>query len=1055
MEFLLLGPLEVRQAGRRLSLGPRRAERCLLGLLLLEAGRLISVDRLADLLWDGDPPDTARNTIQSHISRLRSRLDPHRDGRDGFRLLAKGMGYQVQVDFDRVDAHRFRAMTLEAQGMKDPVARAAQLRRAVGLWRGPVLADVASDRLRDRVGTPLVELKLQAWEACFEAELEMGRHREVVAELIELVEHNPLRERLIRSLMIALDRDRRRSDALEVYRRARDRMAEATGLSVSPQLAELHDMILREDGGTVRQTPPPTFVTTPRELPSDVPAFTGRSEELKALDTLLEPGTAAAPVIISAISGMGGVGKTALAVHCAHRMAWLFPDGQLYVDLQGYSLGKPTEPLDALTLFLRALGVTAEHVPAELSAAVKTYRSLTADRRMLIVLDNALDPSQVRPLLPGGRSCAVLITSRDRLNGLVARDGARPLIVDALSDVEARELLSRVLEGSKVVIGDQEITELLRSCANLPLAVRIAAASLAASPDGAADYLATLRTEEALAKLEIAGDPETSMRNTFSLSYRALSTDEQKLFRLLGLWPGPDIGAEAAAALAQTTPRASKPLLDKLVSAHLVLRSRPHRYGMHDLLGRYARELAEATDDVPTRVEALRRLGDFYLATVDAAAGLLYPAGVRMPLAGLTDQTSTGGLTFDEETAALAWLDDELHNLVPLMNALHANGIHRTAWLLADALRGYFWIRRHAKEWFAIAQIGLDAAASNRDDRGRAAAHLSLALAYRTQAEFARCIEHAEMALTVSREVDWAEVQSSALSNLGVAYTEIGDTKTALRHLTAAHGIQRLLEKPAGQVSVLTNMSTLRISMGDLRGSSRDALNALNLCKTANNPGNEALAHYNAGYTNLYFGQFERADKHLVRGYELYERIGERYGQSLIHNLRARLDLQRSDHHGALSHVEAGIDLAREIGDSGLEAIGLADRAIISVRLGQSGRARQNAETALRMARAVNASHTEVEALTALAKVYQYEGRHAEAVRTAEQALELARKSGHRLLEADALITISAGLFASQELHAAVRLAQDALTLYAAAGSKIGEDFARAILGTAFHTKQQ
>jgi hypothetical protein len=391
-------------------------------------------------------------------------------------------------------------------------------------------------------------------------------------------------------------------------------------------------------------------------LPADVTAFTGRRRQLEALDGLLESGADTTAVVISAIAGTAGVGKTGLAVHWAHRVRDRFPDGQLYVNLRGYAPTPPASPLEALAGVLRALGVAAEQVPVETEQAAGLYRTLLADKRMLVLLDNARDPDQVRPLLPGGPGSLVVVTSRHRLSGLVVKEGACRLTLDVLTPEEANQLLARLLGETRVHAEPAAAAELARACAHLPLALRIAAATLADRPQlSIAGYVAELGQGDRLGALAVDGDEQAAVRAAFDLSYAALAPGARRLFRLLGLVPGPEVTADAAAALTGTLPERAARLLDRLAAAHLIDQDTAGRFAFHDLLRLYAAERARHEDTGEERKAATRRLLDWYLHTVDAAARMLYPDKLRLPLP--LAEAPRPATPFADHRGALAWCE--------------------------------------------------------------------------------------------------------------------------------------------------------------------------------------------------------------------------------------------------------------------------------------------------------------------------------------------------------------------------------------------------------------
>ena len=584
----VLGPVEIESDDGQVHTLARRQERCLLAMLALNAGRTVTVDRLCDLLWDDNPPPRARRGVHAHVARIRATLA--RAGADaaGAELVTSRDGYLLRVDPDAVDAHRFRSLVERAGGTADARQRDRLLRDALALWRGPALHQAAtSERIRQQLCADLEERRLQALEASLATGMELGRHRELVPELARLTAEHPNRERLVELHMLALYRSGRTVDALDVYTRTRTRLAEELGLDPGPALRDLQQAILR---GTpaLAATPAPAAgaAVRPGQLPPDQAGFTGRSEYLDRLDELLANGTA---VVISAIAGTAGVGKTALAVHWAHRVRDRFPDGQLYVNLRGYAPGPAMRPIDALAGFLAALDVPPERVPADVDQATALYRTLLADRRMLVLLDNAAGADQVRPLLPGARGCLVLVTSLDRLGGLVAREGAHASTLDVLTSGEARTLLAGVIGADRVAAEPDAAAELARLCAHLPLALRIAAANLGEYPDRRiADHVDALRADDRLSALAVAGDDDTAVRAAFDLSYAALPARARLLFGRLGLVPGTDVTPAAAAALTGGTVDDVVSTVDTLVAAHLLTEAAPGRYTNHDLLRRYA-----------------------------------------------------------------------------------------------------------------------------------------------------------------------------------------------------------------------------------------------------------------------------------------------------------------------------------------------------------------------------------------------------------------------------------------------------------------------------------
>ena len=615
MRFRMLGSLLV---GDGASLSRIRADqqRLVAALLLLEAGRAVPVERLVDELWGERPPPSAAATVRGYVMRLRRLLG----GDPGSSLVTQGRGYELVVEDGDVDARVFAGLVASARhALTDgqPETAAARLSQGLALWRGPALADVPARPAVTAEAERLGQLRLAAVEDLLGVQLELGAHAEVVHQAQRLVAEHPLRERLWAQLMLAQYRCGRRAQALDAYLRARRVLVEELGLEPGPELRELQRVILAGQPDVLAPAHrgavavPARARVVPAQLPAEVAAFVGRQAALAQLGSHLPDQADRRSPAIVVIAGAAGVGKTALAVHWAHRVRDRFPDGQLYVDLRGWAAGAPLHPLDALAGFLPALGVPAAEVPDEVARAAAVYRSLLAGNRVLIVLDNARGPGQVRPLLPASPGSTVVLTSRDQLRGLVARDGAVRLDLDVLAPREARTLLTRLLGAERVDAEPEATAEFARLCGHLPLALRIAAANLADRPrTTVAAYAAELATGDRLRALEAGEDADAAVRVAFERSYTALPAAARRLFRLLGLIPGAAIGPRAAAALAGTDDAAAAVLLDRLASAHLAGERAPNRYVLHDLLRLYAAERSGVEDSSAERGAALDRLLD-------------------------------------------------------------------------------------------------------------------------------------------------------------------------------------------------------------------------------------------------------------------------------------------------------------------------------------------------------------------------------------------------------------------------------------------------------------
>lgn len=638
----LLGPVEVVVAGSPQAVNGLR-RKAVLAMLALHAGRVVSVDRLIDVVWGDQLPATAANTLQRHVSYLRGVL-----GEPGS-IVARQPGYLLDTGPDSTDVQAAERLIELARRSTDRNEQVKHLTAAVALWRGPPLADVAGSAWLEEQAEHLARLRLEAERSLAEARLSVGEHAGLVPGLERLVRQHPFDEHLHAQLMLALYRDGRQVEAVATYRRLRDNLRENLGIDPGPRLRDLESAILRQDTAIAAPAPaaaPPVAA----QLPPPVPTFTGRDAQLAALDALVDRGGAVV------VSGTAGVGKTALAVHWAHRAAARFPDGQLYVNLRGFDpAATPTEPARALHGFLEALGVPAARMPSDPDTMVSLYRTTVAGKRLLVVLDNARDAEQVRPLLPGSPDCLAIVTSRDQLILLVVTESAQPVPLDLLSPGEARDLLVRRLGERQVAAEPAAVDDIADRCARLPIALAIVAARAATNRHFS---LAAVAGELGDLDAFRAGDEATDVRAVFSWSCRTLSPPAARLFRLLSLHPGPDVAAPAVASLAGADGQTIGPLLTELTRANLFTEHTYGRYAFHDLLRAYAADLADETEPPAERRDAVHRLLDHCLHTAHAADLALHPhfsaISLPPPRAGVTPERPRS------RSAAAAWFTAEV-----------------------------------------------------------------------------------------------------------------------------------------------------------------------------------------------------------------------------------------------------------------------------------------------------------------------------------------------------------------------------------------------------------
>jgi DNA-binding SARP family transcriptional activator len=613
MMFRSFGPLTVTIEHRSVVVSSGR-QRAMLTALLLRDGHVVSADHLAECVWGRHVPASSRRLIHTLVWRVRQVL-----GREAERLATRPPGYLLTAsaeEYDVADFLRRVRAGRAALAREDPETAASTLAGALALWRGEPFADVPPHDEFAQVALALAEARSTAREDWFEAQLRLGDGGALIAELAALVRENPLRERLVSQLMLALYRGGRQSEALAAFHRLRSSLAEEMGIDPGQEIRDRYEAVLRADPSLEEPRRRVTAVLRPRggsapaaggpadgphtrwcpaQLPADVPGFTGRGGTLEQLDGLI---TATSEPVTAVISGTAGVGKTAMAVHWARRISGLFPDGQLYIDLHGWSPVPPLRPVEALGQLLRGLGLPAPRVPDEPNEAAALYRSMISGKRILTLLDNARDADQVRLLLPGTHTCPVLITSRCRLTGLIATHGAHRVDLSALDAADASSLLGRLLGPQCVAAEPEAVTELARLCGYLPLALRVAAAKVnRRSRTPVADCVAELGNLDILARLQIDGDELAAVGVAIGRSYAALSPEEQRLFRLLGVREDPVFTMHSAAELTSTPPHHVQRLAERLAEAQLIEPAGPGRFRFHHLVHVYAREIARSALD--------------------------------------------------------------------------------------------------------------------------------------------------------------------------------------------------------------------------------------------------------------------------------------------------------------------------------------------------------------------------------------------------------------------------------------------------------------------------
>lgn len=879
LQFGLLGPLQVCQNGVEAPIPPGK-QRVVVAALLLSQGQALTPDELAELLWPSGPPPSGRVTVQNYVKRFRRALGDS----DHALVTTRTDGYLLRVSAESLDASRFEIMVAQARealrGGQHAQA-ATGLRGALSLWRGRPLADVPCDYLVLQHAPRLEEVRLQALEDRIEADLRCGRQTGLITELRGMVAAEPLRERLHWLLVLALYAEGRQADALAAFRHARRVLIDEIGVEPGAELQRLHerilagDPVLAEEGITMRPAAATGSPAIPRELPAALTYLAGREPELRRLDAMASLASGpAAMTIIAVICGTAGVGKTALVAYWARQVVGQFPDGQLYLNLRGFAPdATPVSPAEVLGLFIEALQPAAP-VPSGLGARVSRYRSLTAGKRLLIVLDNARDAEQVRSLLPGSPGSMVVITSRDWLAGLAVTEGAELIGVDVLGNAEAEALIGARVGAARAAAETSAVTEIAELCGRLPLALAVVAAKAAARPGlPLAELAAELRDPGRRLDALDAGDPAASARSVLSWSYACLLAPEASMFRLAGMHPGPDAAVNALASLAGVPARQAVVMLEELERVNVAAQTAAGRFAMHDLLRAYARERAQAEETAEQRHAATARMLDYYLHAAHAMSLRLYPPRPAITLAAPQAGVLKEDIGSYEE--AWTWAEAEYPGLLGVVTLAAHDGFPAHAWQFAWAWETFLSRRGRWDELGGIQQLGLDAARQGGDLLGQAHATCGFGWTFVLQGDYERGRDHLEEAARLFGHLGDAGGEARACIRAGNALWR------QHRHAEARQSAERALE--------------LFCTCGDRAG--------------------QAGALNNIGMHHIHLGAYEDGLAHCQQGLAIFRELGYRRGEAnaldslgeAYHHLRRTTD--------AIACFQQSLTAFREIGD--------------------------------------------------------------------------------------------------------------------------------------------
>ncbi|GAA3241561.1 BTAD domain-containing putative transcriptional regulator [Dactylosporangium siamense] len=832
VRLTVLGPVRGWRDEAEIALRPPQA-RAVLALLLSRVGRPVSLADIVDVVWGPSAPDAAANAVHVHVRTLRRLLEPGLPARDSGHWLVQGSGgYQINGLQGRVDLLEFRRLAGEARSSTSAVSAVAAYREALHLWTGPIAGNVDAAVRSHAVFRELERECLEVARGAAEAALSAGMASELLGAIHTIAERDVLDESVQARLMLLLAAAGRQSQALERFELVRRTLADELGVDPGEELAAAHRQVLQP--AAVVPLAPAASAVRPAQLPADLPSFTGRVAELAASTAVKPDGGAVRPLIT--VVGMAGVGKTALAVHLAHEVADRYPDGQLFVNLRGFDPDNAVvDPSDALRGFLEAFGVTAAEVPRTLDGVVALYRSLLAERRVLVVIDNARDAEHARLLLPGSRSCLTVVTSRTMLSGLVVTNGAHPLPLQTLSDEDALELLADRIGRERVDAEPVATAAVIRHCGGLPLALAVVAARAATDPTLGLRAVVTelAATDDGLDGF-VGAEALTDVRAVFSWSYHALGDAAARLFRLLGAARiGPDIGVAAAASLAGVPIRQVRPLLGELLQANLVSRSAPDRYVVHDLLAVFAAELAAEGPD-GERQAALHRLLEYYRLTALGAERRYYPNRNSIevdrqppPVEGPADRDTAG-----------AWFTAERLTLLAAVREATVLGLADHACHMAWSISPFLHRLGHWDDMRTVL----------------------------------------EDALTASADVAGTDIRAQISTELGLVLTELGLHEDAETHLVNARALFGSLGDGIGQARISWHLSYLCAQRDNFAEALVHATDALAHASAAGHKATVATSLNHVAWIHVLNGDPALAIDHAERALALYRELGQEEG---------------------------------------------------------------------------------------------------------------------------------------------------------------------------------
>ena len=991
MDFRILGPVELNVNGQPYSFGSPK-ERCVLAILLYELGQPVATESLIDRVWGENLPESPRASLYSYLSRLRKSLKQV-TGSDGASLKGRSGYYTLDVAQGAVDLYRFRTLRAQARAIGDSgddEHAVELLHDAEKLWRGTPFAGLTGAWV-ERVRLGLEEERFAAALDRIKVELRLGRHADLVGEISELVAQHPFNQTLVEYLMIALYRCGRQADALEAYRHTRARFSEELGSEPGPSLRKLHQRILNEDPELAVEPPTRTRAqnTPPNSLPGDNPSFTGRTADLDKLFGFIDSGPARTSVTVVAISGMAGVGKSALAIHAAHRLSDRYPH-QFYLNLHTHDpIEQPVDAASGLGILLRTLGVPPERIPATVEERATLWRTQLASRRALIVLDDARDPEQIRPLLPGAAGCVVLITCRRRM---IELPGMFWLPLDVMRADEATSLFRQVV-GTERASDATAISQVVRMCRYLPLAIHLAGSKFRSHPAWSiSDLVARLtRSQHRVGGMQAE---EWGIAASLDLSYRYLTRRQQRLLRQLALHPGAEFSAYlAAAAIGDDSLAATEHALDALLNHHLLEEPEPGRFTFHDLIHEYAWRRAHLDDSETDRRRTIHRMLDYYLCLADRSSRVVYPFHRRLdvkltyipavvpPLSTRLDCRKCIEVESSNMIGTVYYADRSNewrqhvgllpHMLAPFLDnwgfwsdaaSLHrmaartwheSGDTHGEARALTDLCIVLVRAGLYA-EALGCAQNALEICRVQGDLAGEADALDRMGLLLWQSSRFHEALSCHEKALAIWKSIHDRHGEADALGHVGMSLTHISQYKDALNSLTKALGIYK--------------------EIGDLRG--------------------EASSLNNIADAQQHLGFYDEALDRYQRALAMSRDIGDRQGEAILFNNIGNVYHRTGRHDESLNFYRKALVIYRDIGDSRCEADALNNIGAAFQGLGYHGEALIHHQKALILAHQLAEPYQEARSLCNMGNAHRGNKEYATAAEDYQAALELSRQIG-------------------------------------------------------------